>query len=265
MGYFSLTNISVTLITLYIARRIYWELTTGSRHRALIKQHGCLPAPPRRSKGYPLGLDFLFSQLKDYNEHRLLEKWRNALLEQDAHTIHWKILNIQVFLTDDPENIKTLLATDFDTWSLGQERINMMTSFLGHGIFTNEGPAWKHSREMLRPCFERSQVADMSLFEKHVDRLIDVLPADGETVDLQPLLHELTLDIASEFLFNHSTDALLDREGKDELRRGFVESFDYCSSPFESDNKKYGILGVLFLPDRKFKRCADKIQGIFSN
>jgi len=263
MGFFSFTNISITLISLYVARRIYWEATSGARQRAIIKQHGCLPAKGRRSRGLYLGLDFLYRQLKDYNDHRLLEGWRQALTEQDAHTVSWHILNQQVILTVDAENVKTLLATDFDVWSLGQERIQMMSAFLGKGIFTTEGAAWKHSREMLRPCFERSQVADVSLFEKHVDRLVDILPTDGTTVDLQPLLQELALDIATEFLFGQSTDALLDQEGKDTLRRDFIESFDYCSNPFDNENKKWGIMGVMFLPDPKFKICAKKIEGMY--
>jgi cytochrome P450 len=263
MGFFSFTNISVALISLYVARRIYWEVTTGARRRAFIKQHGCLPAKPRRTRGPFLGLDLLLDQIKNIKEHRLLESWMQELRAANAHTISCSVLGNRVFITDDPENVKTLLATDFDVWSLGQERIKMMSAFLGHGIFTNEGAAWKHSREMLRPCFERSQVADVSLFEKHVNRLVDVLPKDGTTVDLQPLLQELTLDIATEFLFGQSTDALLDLEGKDMLRRGFVESFDYCTTPLENENKKWGTLATLFLPDRKFKVCAKKIQGVY--
>lgn len=200
--------------------------------------------------------------LKSFKKHRLLENWSKSLRDKDAHTVSMYVLGQKILLTDDPENIKTLLAADFDVWSLGQDRIKQMSAFLGHGIFTTEGATWKHSRDMLRPCFERSQVADVSMFEKHIDRMIDILPKDGTTVDLQPLFHLLALDIATEFLFDQSTDALLDRDRKNVIFQDFLESFDYCTNPLENENKKYGVLGM-FLPDPKFKICAKKIHGMY--
>jgi cytochrome P450 len=159
--------------------------------------------------------------------------------------------------------MKTILATDFHTWSLGQARIAQMTPYVGKGIFTTEGAEWKHSREMLRPSFERSQVADVSLLEKHVCRLLSLIPKDGTTIDLQPLFHHLTLDIATEFLFGRSTNALDNSEDRKEVEE-FIEAFEYCQNPFQNENsKKWGFLGM-FLPDWKFKRCAKVIEGMLS-
>lgn len=167
-----------------------------------------------------------------------------------------------MWVTDDPENVKAMLSTRFDDWSLGKGRIEELSSYLGHGIFTNEGKAWKVSREMLRPCFEKRQVADVSLLEEHVQRFMKLVPDDGTTVDLQPLLHELTLDIATEFLFGRSTNSL-DRGVESQNVKDFIAAFEYCGSPFDNENsKKYGWLG-LFLPDKKRKICAKVIQGMF--
>ena len=52
------------------------------------------------------------------------------------------------------------------------------------GIFTTDGAAWHHSREMLRPNFVRSQVGDLATFERHVSHLIQSIPKDNSTVDL---------------------------------------------------------------------------------
>jgi hypothetical protein len=92
---------------------------------------------------------------------------------------------------------------------------------------------------MLRPCFERHQVADTSLFAKHMDRFITVLPTDGTIIDLQPLCHELTLDIATEFLFGRSTDSLKREEKTNEVAE-FVEAFEYCADPFLSEQYDNG-------------------------
>lgn len=261
MALLSFTNITLSLVSLLVARRIYWEVTTGTRRRALAKQHGCLPPKRRPSKKLLFGIDHIMRNFKTYKEHRLLDEGREVLTGNNAHTVFMKILAVELYLTDDPENIKMMLATSFDQWSLGQERIAQMSSYLGDGIFTTEGAAWKHSRDMLRPCFERSQVADVSILEKHTNRLIDLLPKDGTTVDLQPLFHELTLDIATEFLFGQSTNSL-DRSKEDKACQQFIEAFEYCQNPFNELSSRFGILGM-FLPDSKFKRCAKIIRGMY--
>jgi cytochrome P450 len=264
MALFTFTNVTVFLVSVLVARRVYWEATTGARHRAIAKQHGCLPPRSLNTpwSGLVLGLDLLRKNIRAFQEHRMLEAWTSSLRDNDVHTIRMEVLGQEIYLTDDPENTKTVLATDFDAWSLGEDRIKQMSSFLGHGIFTTEGAAWKHSRDMLRPCFERSQVADVSMLEKHTSRLIDILPRDGTTVDLQLLLHDLTLDVASEFLFDQSTDVLLGGERKEEILREFVKPFNYCTNPLESKNNKWGIL-AMFLPDPEFKRSARQLQGMY--
>ncbi|KAF1851971.1 putative P450 monooxygenase [Cucurbitaria berberidis CBS 394.84] len=264
MAIFSLTNIAASLVSLYVIRRIYWEATTGARRRAFAKQHGCLPPRQRLNRIFPdfiphFGLDFTLSNLGALKAHVVLEQQSDDLKDAGTHTIDNQEIGRNFFLTDDPENVKSMLATNFDTWSLGQERIDYLSSFLGHGIFTNEGKAWKHSREMLRPCFERSAVADVSIFAKHTERLIALLPTDGSDVDLQPLFHELTLDVATEFLFGRSTDSL-DRENDRKEVQEFIEALEYCGDPLSSDNvQKYGYLG-LFLRDRKRNRSIRLIQ-----
>lgn len=61
---------------------------------------------------------------------------------------------------------------------------------------------------MLRPNFVRSQVGDVTTFEKHVSHLISKLPKDGSTVNLADFFFRLTLDSATEFLFGESTNSL---------------------------------------------------------
>ncbi|KAL5391736.1 hypothetical protein DPSP01_001026 [Paraphaeosphaeria sporulosa] len=261
MALLSIANLQVialSCIGALIAYRVYWEATTGAARRSLARQHGCLPPRLFRSKYWLFGLDVFLANIKAYREHRLLERWTNTLTSHNAHTLIAKVFGQTVLWTDDPENVKTMLATNFDQWSLGQERIQQMKAYLGHGIFTSEGASWKHSRDMLRPCFERSQVADISILEKHTARLLQNVPKDGATVDLQPLLHELTLDVATEFLFGRSTDAQ-DHGRQDNACKEFIDAFEYCENPMTERNERLGFL-AFFLPDRKFKKCAKAIR-----
>ncbi|KAL8999951.1 MAG: hypothetical protein Q9169_001357 [Polycauliona sp. 2 TL-2023] len=87
-------------------------------------------------------------------------------------------------------------------------RRKVMFPLFGDGIFTQEGDAWKHSRELLRPQFVHKQYDDLELFQEVVDDLISVLPPTGGVVDLQPLFFRLTLDTTTAFLFGDSVHSL---------------------------------------------------------
>lgn len=259
MAIVSATSITISLVSFYLARRIYWELTTGARRRSFAKQHGCLPAK-RRQTPFTFGAIFWWEQIKAIKEHRLFPFMADKFKEVAGHTRHHKVFSTEFFTTDDPENVKAVLATNFSAWSLGQQRIKEFSSFLGYGIFVNEGAAWKSSREMLRPCFERWQVADVDMLERHTQRLFDLVPKDGTTVDLQPLLHDLAMDIATELLFGTSTNALNQNELNNEVEK-FCGAFDYASNPFGRESfKKWGVI-ALFLSDRQKKKHVKVMQG----
>ena len=87
------------------------------------------------------------------------------------------------------------------------DRPGVFAPLLGNGIFTQEGEAWKHSRELLRKQFVRTQYQNMKQFSEHVDDLIALLPFDG-VVDLQPLFFDFTLDITTVLLLGQSVHSL---------------------------------------------------------
>ena len=265
MAILTFTNIAVSVLSLYVLRRVYWEATNGSRLRAFAKQHSCLPAKWCQTP-FTFGAFFWWEQIKAIKEHRLLPYMAKNFKEVNRHTRHCYVFGTEFFITDDPENVKAVLATNFNAWSLGQERIQELSSYLGYGIFVNEGVAWKHSREMLRPCFERSQVADVDILERHTQRLFDLVPKDGTTVDFQPLLHDFSMDVATELLFGKGTNALSQTEENHETK-DFCDAFEYASNPFERETfKKWGAIS-LFIPERlnKAKQKHVKVmQGTFT-
>jgi cytochrome P450 monooxygenase len=66
-----------------------------------------------------------------------------------------------------------------------------MMPFLGRGIFSEDGPAWKRSRDLIKPLFKRAELSDVEGFKKFVDRMLALIPRDGSTVDLKPLFEKL--------------------------------------------------------------------------
>jgi cytochrome P450 len=62
----------------------------------------------------------------------------------------------------------------------------------GDGIFAQEGAAWKHSRELLRPPLQHKHYQNLDVFKQGVDDLIDILYSQS---DLQPLFFRLVLNV----------------------------------------------------------------------
>ena len=122
----------------------------------------------------------------------------------------------------DPVNVETVLSTKFHDYGFGV-RDEVFAPLLGHGIFTQEGPEWKHSRELLRNQFVRTQYQNLENFREHVDNFLDRLPSKG-SVDLQPLFFQLTLDNSTALLFGQSVGSL--KASADDKFKAFAESFD---------------------------------------
>jgi len=101
----------------------------------------------------------------------------------------------------------------------------MCEPFLGDGIITTDGHAWKRSRQLLNPVFARAQVSELSSFEVHVGRMIQRIPRDGSMVDMQPLCKMLFLDSSTEFIFGKSANTLL-LEAENTIPRRLSRLFD---------------------------------------
>ena len=62
---------------------------------------------------------------------------------------------------------------------------------IADSVFISDGDVWKHSRDLLKPIFKRSQIADLHNFELHIQRALNEIPTDGSTIDLQELFRRL--------------------------------------------------------------------------
>lgn len=145
-----------------------------------------------------------------------------------------------LFVTADPENIKALLAHQFNDFELGL-RHSHFKPLLGSGIFTLDNAAWKHSRALLRPNFSREKVAHTMALEKHVQNLFKhIRKYNGQPLDLQEYFYRLTVDTSTEFLFGQSVFTLLDSsigahkterfEGESQFYEAFNSAQETCAT-----------------------------------
>jgi cytochrome P450 len=251
-------------VTLLIIHLLYTNITTYTARRKLIKEHGCEPVHKYSHKGFwgkLLGTDVIMAMIASANEGRMhetnrLRNWSNPKI----NTLQVRSLRKDLVLTIEPENVKTILATKFGDYSLGDVRIRTFLPLFGHGIFDTDGAAWERSRGLIRPNFVRQQVADLDMFESHVSQLINSVPANGGTVDLQDLFFALTIDSATEFLFGRSTNTLAGGTSAEAQRgKDFVEAFVYGTESISYEFRTAGL--SRWIPDAKWRKSVKIIHS----
>jgi cytochrome P450 len=208
-----LSYILYTRITLYLARQRFK------------KEHGCKPNPHVFNKDPFLGIDVMRIMTRNAKNHVFLEE-NQKRFERMGNTFHTRIGSTPTIATIEPENIKTILSLKFKDYGVGSRR-TAFAPLLGHGIFNADGETWANSRHLLRPNFTKDQIADLEAFERHLRIMLKHIPTDGSTVDLQELFFCLTIDTATEFLFNHSSSTLrmVGQEGENNEDVAFAKAF----------------------------------------
>ncbi|CAL8579318.1 hypothetical protein XPA_005068 [Xanthoria parietina] len=189
---------------------------------------------------------------------------------ENPHTVQRQLPLTSLISTRDPENIKTILATQVSHWELGEIRRGIMSNYVGTGLLTNEGQAWKHSRSRVRPQFSQVSVSNLALYDRHAQELLlKLVPStDGwtRTTDLQPLFFNLTLDVVTEFFYGQSVhsqnpvaQAALAGPGNTGPPNG--EIFTACIDVATDWVASMSVLGkwYKFAPARRFKQSRAKI------
>jgi cytochrome P450 len=114
-----------------------------------------------------------------------------AQLREHSFTFQSFPFGRRVITSADPRNIQFVFATEADKFGVGPVRENAQTPLTGRGIITSDEPIWSRMRPLIRPTFTKAQIADREMFDVHVQRFLDLLPSDGQEVDLRPLLDRL--------------------------------------------------------------------------
>ncbi|KAI2631487.1 cytochrome P450 monooxygenase [Hypomontagnella submonticulosa] len=174
-----------------------------------------------------LGLDLLALTLKASDDLRLLEFFLDNF-RRFGNTFQQAIGSNTSILTIEPANIETMLLSNFKDWGLGFRR-TIFYPLLGDGIFLQEGDAWKHSRDILRPHFYHRHYENLDIYRPHLENLLEAIDSDSTNiVDLEPLFFRLTLDVTTEFLFGDSVWS--QRPSSSLVSHDFEEAFDLAQN-----------------------------------
>lgn len=237
------------------------------RNYILLKKSGAVKAPFHGD--WLLGWKYVVQISSCQTAGTLPEFFQERFTERNFKTFRGFLGGRSCINTKDPENIKALLATQFNDFALGT-RYKAMNCTLGAGIFTLDGQGWKHSRAMLRPQFARGQVGHVTSLEPHIQALAArVREANGGQFDLQPLFFELTIDSGTEFLFGESCESLradrsayLEPGSFDKLKDDFPGAFNHSQTVLFN---RVTLQNLYFLNDGFAFRKSNKVVHDFTD
>ncbi|KAJ5296456.1 uncharacterized protein N7443_007349 [Penicillium atrosanguineum] len=222
-------------------------------------------APPAGASAF-FGIPAFYRLTRAVKEKR----WIDYLCDQFAingNTFQQQFLNRRLLTTIEPENVKAILATQFQDFCLGT-RHEQFYPLLGDGIFTLDGAGWSHARGLLRPQFTRDQVADLSMLDAHINHLIALIPKDRTSFDIQRLFFLLTLDSATHFLFGESVGCMLppsETTGvleKSAVRsaQGFADAFTTAQDYLAARSRAQGLYWLV--NPKKFREANSQVHEV---
>lgn len=257
-------NIVLLFGGLYLSFVVVRWITQSIHHYQNAKALNC--KSPRPGDSGVLGIPAFYRLTKAVREKR----WIDYLADEygvHGRTYQLRFLSKQMITTIEPENIKAVLATQFKDFSLGT-RHQQFYPLMGDGIFTLDGAGWSHARGLLRPQFSRDQVADISMLNDHISHLIDLIPKDRSSFDIQRLFFLLTLDSATHFLFGESvgcmlppsqTTGVLERSAV-RSAQGFAEAFGTAQDYLAARSRAQGLYWLV--NPKEFQEANKKVHEV---
>lgn len=92
-----------------------------------------------------------------------------------------------VIHTIAPENLP-LVYSNGGNYRIQPVRFPGMKYFCGKGFLTTDGLTWLRARKLLKPSLAKKNIAQLESLSQETRKLLEKLPNDGSTIDLQPLL-----------------------------------------------------------------------------
>jgi hypothetical protein len=125
------------LVFLFILNSLVSRWRYAKRARDL----GCQP-PPARVNRLVFGIDAILDLNKADKENAVPQQVMRQYEEVGYDTFKQSLLGSSIIVTYNPENLRAVLAAQFQDFELGPKRRNIFFPMLGNGIFTADGPIW---------------------------------------------------------------------------------------------------------------------------
>jgi unspecific monooxygenase len=135
-----------------------------------------------------------------------IEAWGDRSYEEDI--IQSRLLGRCNLILNAPDAIRHVLVDNYENYVRTPFSIRVLRPFLGKGVLTAEGRAWKHQRRTLAPAFTPRAVNTLiphmvGAIDESVARL---RAASNAPVDLREAMQHMTLEIAGRTMFSFGMD-----------------------------------------------------------
>lgn len=149
---FSPTSVVLVGLLITLLTKLCSYIHKKRINEAEAAKRGCARLPALQTKGF-LGLGTL-SEVSKANKEGRTPQWfieKFSELGNHVHTFTASALDYELFVTRDPENARAIFSSQSSDFEISPHRKDIWGPLLGEGIFTAQGEAWKHSRQLLRP------------------------------------------------------------------------------------------------------------------
>ena len=115
--------------------------------------------------------------------------------------VHLKTGEPNIFLLNDPDQIKRILITDARKFTKGHG-LQRARIFLGNGLLTSEGEPHRTQRRLVQPAFHHDRIAGYAATMVDYGRRLADNWTNGSTIDVSTEMTRLTLAIVAKTLFD---------------------------------------------------------------
>ncbi|KAH8799175.1 cytochrome P450 monooxygenase [Xylogone sp. PMI_703] len=185
---------------------------------------GCGSVKKYKHRDRLFGTDLAIDMRHAIQNHYWL-RWQENLFEShQARTVQANFLGTRTIFSTEAENMKAMSTSNWRDFGVNPLRYanGAATPFTGPGVSLSDGDYWEYSRNLIKPYFDRSAFRDLSRLGEYTDRLLELLPKDNSTFDLQPLMLRWALDNASQLIFGESQNSLID-PGRTDIATAMVK------------------------------------------
>lgn len=182
----SSVTIGIAVIICYLHAKLFqyisYERQRKSRNCGRIKQY--------RHYEPVYGIDLVYAMATALKNHRWLSWQKQLFAEQGVKTFEANFLGTRMIFSNESDNMKAMSTEHWKEFGVQPIRFanGVAEPFTGPGVSLTDGEMWQHSRNLIKPYFDRSGYRNLHRLQVHTDKLLDLLPRDNSTFDLQPLM-----------------------------------------------------------------------------
>ena len=128
-----------------------------------------------------------------------------ARFERYGDMYYASVLGRDVYAMGAPELVHEVLVNQATKFEKPREGLtaDQLRRLLGDGLLTSNGELWRRQRRAIQPAFRKERLADYAdLIVEYTQAMLDGFQ-DGEELDVDRAMMDLTLRVVSKTLFDH--------------------------------------------------------------